>query len=180
MKNDQIIKDYAISVQPLKAEDGGGFQALFPQIARTLVGYGSSQEEAVEDLLGAVPTLLQLMETKGQSLPAPEGAKEWDEFSGKFNVRVMKMLHAKLVRLAEAQGISLNSLVQTLLMSGATALEAGHEFGAVVDTEPESEVLPRYDWGIKPHTSSPALRIEDYSALRNERNPDEWKVAVGA
>ena len=51
MNNQQIIMEYAVSVQPLKAEDGGGFQALFPQIARTIVGYGASQEEAITDLL---------------------------------------------------------------------------------------------------------------------------------
>jgi hypothetical protein len=61
--------------------------------------------------------------------------KPWDEFSGKFNVRVPKLLHAKLVRLADEQGVSLNALVQTILMSGATALESGREFGAVVEPE---------------------------------------------
>lgn len=144
MNNEQIIKGYAVSVQPLKTEDGGGFQALFPQIARTIVGYGTSPEEAVEDLFGAVPTLLSLMQNKGQSLPIPEVTREWAEFSGKFNVRVPRILHAKLVRLAEEQGISLNSFVQTVLASGATALESGHEFGALIikEQDPCQHSLP--------------------------------------
>lgn len=129
MKNTQTIQNYALQVKPLKEENGGGFEALFPQIARSLVGYGETQQEAVEDLVSAIPAFLEVMEESKQTLPAPEGPKEWDEFSGKFNVRVPKMLHAKLVRQAEEQGVSLNSLVQTILMSGAAALEAGHEFG---------------------------------------------------
>ncbi len=184
MKNEQTINAYSMQVKPLLEEDGGGFEALFPQLVRSLVGYGETQQEAVEDLLSAVPTFLQVMEESKQNLPAPEGPKTWDEFSGKFNVRVPKMLHAKLVRLADEQGVSLNSLVQTVLMSGATALEAGHEFGALVDAEPQQLELPRYDWhshgalGTVPHL----LRLEncqEYAPLEKEHNPDNWKMAVG-
>jgi antitoxin HicB len=179
MKNEQTIREYAMQVKPLTDEDGGGFEALFPQLARSIVGYGETQQEAVDDLLSAVPAFLQVMEESKQHLPAPEGPREWDEFSGKFNVRVPKMLHAKLVRLADEQGVSLNSLVQTILMSGATALEAGHEFGAIVEREFELMTLPRYNWPTKSTKGTAALRLEDYSALPKERNPDDWKMAVG-
>ena len=72
-----------------------------------------------------VPTFLELMEETEQTLPEAPAEKEWDDFSGKFNVRVAKALHAQFVDLAEEQGISLNSRVQTILTSGATALTAG-------------------------------------------------------
>src|SRR5947209_12010222 len=112
MKNEQAINGFAMQVKPLSEEDGGGFEALFPQLARSLVGYGETQQEAVNDLLSAVPAFLQVMEASKQSLPAPEGPRKCDQFSGKFNVRVSRVLHAKLVRLADEQGVSLNSLVQ--------------------------------------------------------------------
>jgi antitoxin HicB len=144
MNKADMINNYAIQVKPLTKDFGGGFEALFPQLARGVVGYGATQQEAVKDLLEAVPDFLEAVEEMGQSLPAAETPKEWDEFSGKFNVRVPKMLHAKLVRLADEQGVSLNSLVQTILMSGATALEAGLEFGAVVEPEPVLAMAPSF------------------------------------
>src|SRR5207248_2180336 len=99
--------------------------------------------EAINDLYEAVPIFLEVIEKHSQILPPPEPPKEWDEFSGKFNVRVAKVLHAKLVRLAEEQGVSLNSLVQTLLTAGATALESGHEFGAIERERSYSAVAAR-------------------------------------
>jgi len=45
------------------------------------------------------------------SLPEPVvGPQRW-EYSGKFNVRVPKSLHAALASEAEAEGVSLNQLV---------------------------------------------------------------------
>lgn len=147
MSNEAYIREYAINVRPLPKEGGGGFEALFPELTRSVTGYGVTQDEAVKDLMEAVPTFLELMEETGQSLPAPGIPKEWDDFSGKFNVRVPRILHAKLVRLAEDQGVSLNSIVQTILSAGATAIESGHEFGArqstrLPDHAPNPEVRP--------------------------------------
>jgi len=178
MENEHVIRQYALQVKLLTEDEGGGFEALFPQLARSIVGYGETQQEAVDDLLSAVPAFLQVMEESQQHLPAAEGPKEWEEFSGKFNVRVPRMLHAKLVRLANEQGVSLNSLVQTILMSGATALEAGHEFGAIVEAEVEFAAAPRYKWHTDSTKNPTALRLEDYSALPKERNPDDWKIAI--
>jgi antitoxin HicB len=141
MQNEQAIQRYSIQIKPLAEEDGGGFEALFSPLARSLVGYGATQQEAIHDLLSAVPAFLQLMQETDQSLPAPDGPKAWEEFSGKFNVRVPRLLHAKLARLAEEQEVSLNALVQTILMAGTTALEAGHEFGAIVESK--TAALPK-------------------------------------
>ncbi len=130
-RNDKMIHSYPIEVSPLSEEEGGGFQALFPPIARSIVGYGMTTQEAIDDLQAMVPSVLELMAETEQILPEVVAEKEWDDFSGKFNVRVAKMLHAQLVELAEDQGVSLNSLVQTVLASGATALAAGKMFGAL-------------------------------------------------
>lgn len=128
--NREMLDAYAIQVSALSEEDGGGFQALFPPLARSVVGYGLTLSGAITDLQTMIPTFLDLLEETDQTLPEIAVEKDWDEFSGKFNVRVPKSLHAQLVTLAEDQGISLNSLVQTILTSGATALAAGKMFGA--------------------------------------------------
>ncbi len=129
--NRKMIDAYSIQVSALPDEEGGGFQALFPPLARSVVGYGATPQEAIADLQIVVPLFLKTMEKMEQTLPETAVEKDWDEFSGKFNVRVAKSLHAQLVELAEEQGVSLNSLVQTVLASGATALAAGNMFGMV-------------------------------------------------
>ena len=45
------------------------------------------------------------------SLPEPPTGPQRREYSGKFNVRVPKSLHAALASEAEAEGVSLNQLV---------------------------------------------------------------------
>jgi len=136
--NHKMIDAYPIQVSPLSEDEGGGFQALFPPLVRSVVGYGLTPQEAIADLHIVVPIFLELMEETEQTLPEVALEKDWDEFSGKFNVRVAKALHAQLVEIAEEQGVSLNSLVQTLLSSGATALTAGKMFGALERSDADS------------------------------------------
>jgi predicted HicB family RNase H-like nuclease len=45
------------------------------------------------------------------SLPEPPVEPQRHEYSGRFNVRIPKSLHAALVSEAEAEGVSLNQLV---------------------------------------------------------------------
>ena len=116
---------------------------MFPPLVRSVVGYGQTPQEAIADLWVVVPAFLELMEETEQTLPQVALEKDWDEFSGKFNVRVAKALHAQLVEIAEDQGVSLNSLVQTLLSSGATALTAGKMFGALERPDTESRQTHR-------------------------------------
>ena len=174
MDNANTIQHYAIQVKFLSEEDGGGFEALFPQLARGVVGYGTSQQEAINDLLDAVPLFLEAIEGLGQTLPLPEGPREWDEFSGKFNIRVPKMVHAQLHRLAEEQGISLNSLVQTILASGTTALAAGCEFGVVKRVNPFA--VPTFRWRDEEEPTYDDLRLDDLFV--KERVVDTWKMVV--
>ena len=126
--NNKIIDSYPIEVSSLDGEEGGGYQALFPPIARSVVGYGPTPQEATADLYEAVPLFLQVLEATNQRLPrAPVRAQKID-YSGKFNVRVPKALHRQLVELAGWEGVSLNSLTQTLLAAGVANLAAGNGF----------------------------------------------------
>ena len=76
---------------------GGPFGRLFPTEAER-IAFGNSREgKQIDDLIG--------------SLPEPP-VRPWPkEYSGKFNVRIPKSLHALLVSEAEAEGVSLNQLV---------------------------------------------------------------------
>jgi hypothetical protein len=76
---------------------GGPFARLFPN-AKDRVAFAKTKESREID---------QLID----SLPEPPVGPQRREYSGKFNVRVPKSLHAALAGEAEAEGVSLNQLV---------------------------------------------------------------------
>lgn len=76
---------------------GGPFARLFPT-ARDRVAFAKTKESRQIDRLI-------------DSLPEPPVGPQRGEYSGKFNVRVPKSLHAALASEAEAEGVSLNQLV---------------------------------------------------------------------
>lgn len=169
--NEAMVASYPIQVSPLAEEEGGGFQALFPPLARGIVGYGPTPEAAIADLHTTIPLFLKRMDKTEQILPVTVPEKDWDDFSGKFNVRVAKMLHAQLVELAEDQGVSLNSLVQTMLASGATALAAGKAFG-ITERNNTIHETP-YFW----HEFAPAVTSFQLDRhLTQERITGEWSL----
>ncbi|SRR5581483_6967930 len=76
---------------------GGPFARLFPN-AKERVSFGKTKEcREIQQII--------------DSLPEPPVRPQRYEYSGKFNVRVPKSLHAALAREAEAEGVSLNQLV---------------------------------------------------------------------
>lgn len=113
-----------MKISPLPAEEGGGFQAIVPQFGRGVVGYGETQEQAAKDLSCVLPSYLAALKETGQEVPPPEPARLIDDFSGKFNIRVPKLLHAQLADLSDENGVSLNQMVTMLLTSGVTAARA--------------------------------------------------------
>jgi HicB family len=76
---------------------GGPFARLFPK-PRDRAAFAKSEESRQID---------QLID----SLPDPPVGPQRREYSGKFNVRVPKSLHAALASEAQAEGVSLNQLV---------------------------------------------------------------------
>ena len=76
---------------------GGPFARLFPS-ARDRAAFAKSEESRLLD---------QLID----ALPEPPVGPQRREYSGKFNVRVPKSLHAALASEAAAEGVSLNQLV---------------------------------------------------------------------
>jgi len=75
----------------------GLFTRLFPN-AKDRVAFAKTKESREVDRLI-------------DGLPEPAVGRQSREYSGKFNVRVPKSLHAALANEAEAEGVSLNQLV---------------------------------------------------------------------
>ncbi|HLN27970.1 MAG TPA: toxin-antitoxin system HicB family antitoxin [Gemmataceae bacterium] len=76
---------------------GGPFARLFPN-PKDRVAFAKTKESRQVDRLI-------------DSLPDPPVGPQRREYSGKFNVRVPKSLHAALASEADAEGVSLNQLV---------------------------------------------------------------------
>jgi hypothetical protein len=76
---------------------GGPFVRLFPS-AKDRAAFAKTKEAREIDRLI-------------DRLPEPPVGPQRREYSGKFNVRVPKSLHAALASEAEAEGVSLNQLV---------------------------------------------------------------------
>ncbi len=76
---------------------GGPFARLFPGVKDRVAFAKTEESRHIDELI--------------DSLPEPEVGPQRHEYSGKFNVRIPKSLHAALVSEAEAEGVSLNQLV---------------------------------------------------------------------
>ena len=76
---------------------GGPFVRLFPTKSDRAAFATSKERKQIDELI--------------DSLPDPPVGPQRREYSGKFNVRIPKSLHAALASEAEAEGVSLNQLV---------------------------------------------------------------------
>ncbi len=76
---------------------GGPFARLFPNAKHRAAFAKTKESREVDRLI--------------DGLPEPPTGPQKREYSGKFNVRVPKSLHAALASEAEAEGVSLNQLV---------------------------------------------------------------------
>jgi antitoxin HicB len=99
--------EYAIVVEPLSAEDGGGWLASVPALPGCF-GDGETRAEAMTDALSAIEEWKDAARALGRDVPGPAALGQWRQ-------RVPRSLHDKVKRLAESEGVSLNQLVTSLL-----------------------------------------------------------------
>ena len=62
--------DYAVVIQPLPAEEGGGFVAIVPDLPGCLSD-GESREEAARNATDAIAAWLEEATALGRPIPAP-------------------------------------------------------------------------------------------------------------
>lgn len=91
-----------------------GYIAVSPEFPR-LSAFGETAEAALAELCGVLADAMEQYREEGWPLPEPE---THGGFSGQFRVRVARSLHAALAQRAEAEGISMNSLVTQYLARG--------------------------------------------------------------
>ena len=85
--------------------------------------YEETYEETREILLDAIRTLKIMADEQGVSFPLPNPVFS-EEYSGRPSLRLPKSLHARAVRLAQEEGVSLNTYLVT-----AVAMYTGESQG---------------------------------------------------
>ena len=95
---------YNYIVQPIKDESGEYFYARVLELDGCQ-STGETFEEAYENLREAMEGWIETKLENGFDVPLPVG---YNDFSGKFIVRIPKSLHYRLSVEAEQEGVSLN------------------------------------------------------------------------
>ena len=106
MKNVEYYMNlpYNYIVQPITDESGSYFYARVLELDGCQ-STGETFEEAYKNLKEAMRGWLEAKLEGGFDVPLPVG---YDDFSGKFVVRIPKSLHYRLSVEAEKEGVSLN------------------------------------------------------------------------
>jgi len=105
---------YTIEVVPIPDSEGGGYTAQLPQLGRfAVVGDGETPEEAIADLEKSKRHRFAAYLKSGIEIPEPDREKE--EYSGRFVIRLPKILHRHLSEVAKSNKTSLNQYLIYLL-----------------------------------------------------------------
>lgn len=108
---------YSVKLSRLSEEDGGGWLAEVPELDGC-ISDGDTPHEALTNIQDAIRCWLESAEEHGKPIPPPEVHEE-PEFSGKFTLRIPRLLHRFLARQAEREGVSLNQYIVSLISFNA-------------------------------------------------------------
>ncbi len=110
-------EDYAVFVKPLSAAEGGGYLATVPDLPGCMSD-GDSMAEAIARVADAIEAWIATAREMGRPVPKPgDGRSE-------FRQRLPRTLHAQLTELARLEGVSLNTLITSLLAESVGRREA--------------------------------------------------------
>ena len=104
--------EYPFEIRPLSKQEGGGYSIHFPDLPGCWSD-GATPEEAIENGRDALRSWLAVADEFGDDTPRPFSA-----VSGRFVQRVPRSLHVQLIARAKAEGVSLNTLVVSLVSRG--------------------------------------------------------------
>ena len=105
------VPDYPFTIRQLTDDEGGGFLIEFPDLPGCMSD-GDTIEEAMKNGRDAMSCWLSAAKASGKSIPTP-GALEAQ--SGKWVQRVPKSVHYRLIEQARREGVSLNTLVVSMI-----------------------------------------------------------------
>jgi antitoxin HicB len=106
------LKDYPFFIRPLTVEEGGGYLIEFPNLPGCMSD-GETEAEAIKNGKDALKAWLDAAKKSGRTIPKPSS-----DYSGKWVQRVPKYLHERLALIAHEEGVSLNTLVASMIAEG--------------------------------------------------------------
>jgi antitoxin HicB len=112
---------YAAIIRPLTEEEGGGYLAEFPDIPGCYAD-GKTPLAALQDAESALYSWIETAKEFGDPIP-----KIKNQYSGQWRLRIPKHLHAELAYRAKYEGVSLNTLVTTVLAEYAGTFHDKHK-----------------------------------------------------
>src|SRR5260221_14332504 len=110
------VSEYPFIIRHLSIEEGGGYLIEFPDLPGC-ISDGETIDEAIENGKDAVNCWIETAKEVGRPIPKPG---DLESQSGKWVQRVPKSIHLRLVNRAKQEGVSLNTLVITLLVESLT------------------------------------------------------------
>lgn len=116
---DKHLDKYPFLVRPLSKQEGGGYLIEFPDLPG-VISDGETPEEAIRNGRDALKAALLTMKKFGDPIPKPGASTS---ASGQWRQRVPRSLHARLTARARQEGVSLNTLVTTLIAEGLAKRE---------------------------------------------------------
>lgn len=105
------ITEYPFTIRHLNQEEGGGYFIEFPDLPGCMSD-GETIDEAIQNGNDAVNCWLAAANESGRAIPKPG---DFGRLSGKWVQRVPKSIHAQLINRAQQEGVSLNTLVISML-----------------------------------------------------------------
>lgn len=124
--------EYPCEIRPLSSEEGGGYSITFPDLPGCRSD-GATPEEAIENGRDALASWLEVAREFGDQIPKP-----FTMVSGRFVQRVPRSLHAQLIAQAEAEGVSLNTLVVSLVSQALGRRQASDRRRTAGSTRPRA------------------------------------------
>ena len=105
------------------SDEDEGFIAVAPDLPGCSA-FGEDRQKALEELQHAIGAWIEAATAAGNPVPVPSRPAERTTPSGKVLVRMPRELHARLVRAAESEGVSLNQYIVYLLAKNDTERSA--------------------------------------------------------
>lgn len=114
--------NYGIEIRRTTIDGELYFEATVSELP-DVRAFGSNFQEAYESAISAITALEQLAREKGRDFPLPRMRDE--EASGRVTLRLPKSLHARVIRAASDDGVSLNTFLCSAIAMSLTPFSRG-------------------------------------------------------
>lgn len=101
---------YTITIKLVTLEEGEHYEALVAELP-DVVEYGETYDQAYALAIDSIEALHRAANEQGRDFPSPMPSQALAEFSGRVTLRMTKSLHASASKLADTDGVSLNSWI---------------------------------------------------------------------